>query len=121
MVVAAALGGLRVAASLPFSGSVSESGVPFVTVPEPGFDGLVFALGTVLFVVAGGMLLGAASTRFLAPVSVGEEVVLSARRTAIDRRKHTVEVEGTVGDRAVFTGTFTTFVLDHHVLDGSPS
>lgn len=64
------------------------------------------------------VVLGAAETRFTAPVAVGEVVLLQARRTAVDRRKHTVEVSGSVGDRVVFTGTFSTFVLDAHVLDG---
>ncbi|MCB9680988.1 MAG: thioesterase family protein [Alphaproteobacteria bacterium] len=64
------------------------------------------------------VVLGSASTRFLAPVRVGEQVTLRAVRTEVDRRKHTVEVTGTVEDTTVFTGSFTTFVLDRHVLNG---
>ncbi len=64
------------------------------------------------------VVLGAADTRFTAPVAVGETVVLTATRSGVDRRKHTVEVHASVGDTTVLTGTFTTFVLDGHVLDG---
>jgi acyl-coenzyme A thioesterase PaaI-like protein len=62
------------------------------------------------------VVLGAAETRFTAPVRVGEVVVATARRSGIERRKHTVEVTCSVGDKTVMTGTFTTFVLDAHVL-----
>lgn len=62
------------------------------------------------------VVLGAAETRFTAPVRVGEVVVATARRVAQERRKHTVEVTCAVGDKTVMTGTFTTFVLDGHVL-----
>lgn len=64
------------------------------------------------------VVLGGATSRFTAPVAVGELVVLRAVRTGVDRRKHTVDVQGHVGDTLVFEGSFTTFVLDRHVLDG---
>jgi acyl-coenzyme A thioesterase PaaI-like protein len=64
------------------------------------------------------VVLGAAETRFTAPVSVGQVVVARASRVASRGRKHTVEVVASVGEDVVFTGTFTTFVLDGHVLDG---
>lgn len=67
------------------------------------------------------VVLGAADTKFTAPVRVGQTVTLTATRTSVDRRKHTIEVTGAVGDTAVFSGTFTTFVLDGHVLDGRPA
>lgn len=67
------------------------------------------------------VVLGEARTRFTAPVRVGDAVRLDAVRTEVDRRRHVVEVSGTVGDQPVFTGTFTTFVLDHHVLNGRAS
>lgn len=63
------------------------------------------------------VVLGAAETRFLAPVRVGERVMATATRTAHDGKKHTVEVVCAVGDKAVMKGTFTTFVLPGHVLD----
>ncbi|TVR02508.1 MAG: thioesterase [Deltaproteobacteria bacterium] len=63
------------------------------------------------------VVLGAAESRFTAPVEVGETVLLRAERTACSGRKHVVTVSGAVGERVVFEGTFTTFVLDGHVLD----
>lgn len=63
------------------------------------------------------VVLGAADTRFLAPVAVGQQVVCAATLVAEKGLKRTVEVAATVGQTTVFTGTFTTFVLDQHVLD----
>ena len=63
------------------------------------------------------VVLGAAETRFLAPVQVGDTVRVEASRSAEKGRKHTVTVAATVGGRAVFSGTFTCFVLDQHVLE----
>jgi acyl-coenzyme A thioesterase PaaI-like protein len=82
--------------------------------------GFVFGLAdyaAMLAVNDANVVLGSADTRFLAPVKVGEEVVATARRTAVERRKHVVEVEAKVGDKVVMTGVFTTFVLGKHVLD----
>jgi len=62
------------------------------------------------------VVLGAANTRFLAPVRVGDVVVAHAARTDQKGRKHTVLVTAQVNDTVVFTGEFTTFVLDQHVL-----
>lgn len=64
------------------------------------------------------VVLGAAECRFTAPVRVGEIVLATATRSQVKGRKQTVEVEAKVGERLVFTGSFTTFVLDKHVLDG---
>jgi acyl-coenzyme A thioesterase PaaI-like protein len=63
------------------------------------------------------VVLGAADTRFTAPVRVGEVVTAEAVRTENAGRKHIVEVHAAVGDREVLRGTFTAFVLDKHVLD----
>lgn len=63
------------------------------------------------------VVLGSADTKFLAPVRVGETVRAEAQREEVKGRKHMVRVVGRVGDRAVFEGVFTTFVLDGHVLD----
>ena len=64
------------------------------------------------------VVLGAASTRFLAPVRVGESMVATATCRGSRGRKHTVEVTVQVDGRDVMTGEFTCFVLDRHVLDG---
>jgi acyl-coenzyme A thioesterase PaaI-like protein len=83
--------------------------------------GFVFGLAdhaAMLAVNDPNVVLGGAEVRFTVPVAVGEEVVATATRTAVKGRWHVVEVRAAVGAREVFTGTFTTFVLDGHVLDG---
>lgn len=62
------------------------------------------------------VVLGGADTRFVAPVAVGEVVDLVAEQTEEKGRKRVIAVAGRVGERTVFEGTFTTFVLDRHVL-----
>ncbi len=63
------------------------------------------------------VVLGAADVKFLAPIVVGDEIRATAVVTEEKGKKRVVETEATVGDRAVFQGTFVTFVLDAHVLD----
>jgi uncharacterized protein (TIGR00369 family) len=68
------------------------------------------------------VVLGAASTRFLKPVRVGDVVVARASCTGVAGRKRVVTVEVVRGEEPVMTGEFTCFVLDRHVLsDMSPS
>ncbi|MEQ1502987.1 MAG: hotdog domain-containing protein [Myxococcota bacterium] len=63
------------------------------------------------------VVLGAASARFVAPVRVGEVVVATATVIAVAGKKRDIDVSCAVGEKVVFTGTFTAFVLDRHVLD----
>lgn len=63
------------------------------------------------------VVLGAAETRFVAPVRVGEVVDAEAERLEVKGKKHVVRVAARVGDRVVLEGVFTTFLLDAHVLD----
>lgn len=63
------------------------------------------------------VVLGAASTRFLAPVRVGQTVQLDARVVAEKGRKREVDVRGEADGTVVFEGAFTAFVLERHVLD----
>jgi acyl-coenzyme A thioesterase PaaI-like protein len=82
--------------------------------------GFVFGLAdyaAMLAVNHPNVVLGSAETRFVAPVAVGEVVVAEAERIEEKGRKHVVRVVARVGERPVFEGTFTTFVLDRHVLD----
>jgi acyl-coenzyme A thioesterase PaaI-like protein len=82
--------------------------------------GFVFGLADYAAMLAVGdptVVLGAAETRFVAPVRVGDEVVADARVVGTSGRKRTVEVVARVGDTEVLRGTFTAFVLDRHVLD----
>ena len=64
------------------------------------------------------VVLGAADCKFLAPVTVGQEMVAHAEVAAEEGKKRIVEVAVNAGGRPVFQGSFTTFVLPRHVLDG---
>lgn len=64
------------------------------------------------------VVLGAAESKFVKPVGLGDQVVAEARTEAIDGRKHQVRVEAKVGAVLVFEGTFSCFVLERHVLEG---
>jgi len=61
------------------------------------------------------VVLGAASSTFLAPVRVGEVMVAEARRSHVEGKKHKVSVEVST-DKKVFSGEFTCYVLKRHVL-----
>ena len=65
------------------------------------------------------VVLGASECRFLAPVAVGQTVLLQANVIETKGKKRVVEVTGTVGATPVFAGTFTTFVLEKHVLSST--
>ncbi|MCP4504401.1 MAG: PaaI family thioesterase [Deltaproteobacteria bacterium] len=61
------------------------------------------------------VVLGSASSRFLAPTQIGEELFALARVTSVKGRKHEVEVKVFCGERMVFEGLFVSVVLDKHV------
>lgn len=102
--------------------------VVLVTTPEMGADahglvhgGFVFGAADYAAMVAvndPNVVLGSAETRFTAPTRVGDSVVCAASVTDEKGRKKVVHVACTVDGRPVMEGTFTTFVLDHHVLGG---
>jgi acyl-coenzyme A thioesterase PaaI-like protein len=62
------------------------------------------------------VVLGASDVRFVAPVRVGDAVVCRARVMQIKGKKKVVSVEAFVAEKKVLEGTFTTFVLEEHVL-----
>ena len=62
------------------------------------------------------VVLSAATTSFLSPVRVGDQVVFEARVRHKDGRKREVNVTGSVLDIKVFEATLKTVVLDKHVL-----
>ncbi len=62
------------------------------------------------------VVLGASSSKFLAPVKVGDAVLCKATVMSEKGKKKIVEVKAFVGDVPVFEGEFTTFVLEQHVL-----
>jgi acyl-coenzyme A thioesterase PaaI-like protein len=98
-----------------------------VTTPEMAADerglvhgGFVFGLAdyaAMLAVNDPNVVLGAADTRFLKPVRVGEGLEAWARIEEANGRKSKVQVEVLRDGEAVMTGTFTCFTLDRHVLD----
>ncbi|HEY9129005.1 MAG TPA: hotdog domain-containing protein [Sulfurovum sp.] len=62
------------------------------------------------------VVLGASSSRFIAPVKVGDAVLCKARVVNSKGKKSVVEVVAFVNEKLVFEGDFTTFVLTSHVL-----
>ena len=62
------------------------------------------------------VVLGSSTSKFLAPVKVGDVVLCKATVMSEKGKKRIVEVEAFVSDNLVFDGSFTTFVLDSHVL-----
>jgi len=62
------------------------------------------------------VVLGASTSKFTAPVRVGDAVVCKACVTSEKGKKREVAVHAFVANTLVFEGRFTTFVLDSHVL-----
>jgi uncharacterized protein (TIGR00369 family) len=62
------------------------------------------------------VVLGAAEVSFTKPVSVGETVTAEATVDPSSGKKRLVRVTVFREDTPVFTGTFTCYVLDRHVL-----
>jgi len=64
------------------------------------------------------VVLGSAMSKFIAPVKIGDTVLCKAtiKIEASKGKKRMVEVVATVKDSIVFEGSFTTFVLDKHIL-----
>ncbi len=65
------------------------------------------------------VVLGGSEVRFTAPVRVGQRMEARARVGERKGSKSVVEVEVTVEGKKVMGGTFTTFSLEHHVLEGT--
>ncbi len=63
------------------------------------------------------VVLGASSSKFLAPVKVGDVVLCRAIVVSEKGKKREVEVQAFVNEKLIFEGSFTTFVLDKHVLN----
>jgi acyl-coenzyme A thioesterase PaaI-like protein len=63
------------------------------------------------------VVLGAASSKFIAPVKAGDVVLCQAAVSSEKGKKKMVNGQAFGSGRLVFEGSFTTFVLDKHVLD----
>lgn len=62
------------------------------------------------------VVLGGAEVKFLKPVKVGETVTADAEVTETAGKKRTVDVTVSRDEETVFSGVFTCFVLDRHIL-----
>ena len=62
------------------------------------------------------VVLGSADVKFLIPVRVGDTLEARASVEKKDGKKQLVDVVITKSAETVFTGRFTCFVLDRHVL-----
>jgi len=63
------------------------------------------------------VVLGGAEVKFLAPVRCGEVMSATAVVREVKGKKHQVDCRVLVGERLVFEGQFTCFVLEQHILD----
>jgi len=104
-----------------------ESQVTFTALPEMAADktglvhgGFVFGLAdyaAMLAVNHPNVVLGSADVKFLSPVQVGDTLEARASVQKVDGKKQMVDVVISQRKKKVFTGRFTCFVLDTHVLD----
>ena len=104
-----------------------ESRVVFTALPEMAADkadlvhgGFVFGLGdyaAMLAVNHPNVVLGSADVKFLSPVQVGDTLEARASVQKVDGKKQMVDVVISQRGKKVFTGRFTCFVLDAHVLE----
>ena len=101
---------------------VAFTALPVMAADDRGLvhGGFVFGLADYAAMLAindPNVVLGAAEVRFTAPVVVGQTLVAEARLTETAGKKRFVAVTVRRGEDAVFTGTFTCFVPEKHVLD----
>ncbi len=110
----------------PVSVSAGKSIVRLETLPCMAADtlglvhgGFVFGMADYAAMLAVNdpfVVLGAAETRFLKPVRVGEMLEATATLRETSGKKRSVEVTVCHDEICVFHGTFTCFVLEQHVL-----
>ena len=92
-----------------------------MTVDKQGLvhGGFIFGLAdyaAMLAVNNPNVVLGGADVKFLKPVKAGEKVVAEAKTTSQKGKKYIVFVTVSRNNETVFSGEFTCFVLDKHVL-----
>lgn len=93
----------------------------FMAVDETGLvhGGYIFGLADYAAMIAvnhPNVVLGASDAKFLKPVRAGEVVIATATAEALQGKKQIVSVAVTRNNELVFSGSFTCFVLDRHVL-----
>ena len=104
-----------------------ESRVAFTALPEMAADksglvhgGFVFGLGdyaAMLAVNHPNVVLGSADVKFLSPVQVGDTLEARHRFRKWMGKNRWWMLSSSKSDKTVFTGRFTCFVLDTHILD----
>jgi uncharacterized protein (TIGR00369 family) len=92
-----------------------------MAVDETGLvhGGYIFGLADYAAMIAvnhPNVVLGASEVKFIKPVRAGETVIATATAEARQGKKQIVGVTVTRNDEVVFSGSFTCFVLDKHVL-----
>jgi uncharacterized protein (TIGR00369 family) len=92
-----------------------------MAVDETGLvhGGYIFGLADYAAMIAvnhPNVVLGSSDVKFLKPVRAGQMVVAEATAEVRQGRKQIVAVTVTRNDEIVFSGSFTCFVLDKHVL-----
>jgi uncharacterized protein (TIGR00369 family) len=104
------------------SSRISLTADTAMVVDEQGLvhGGFIFGLADHAAMIAvnhPNVVLGASEVRFLKPVRTGDRVIAEARVTVDQGKKKVVEVVVDRQGEVVFSGSFTCFVLDRHVLD----
>ncbi len=82
--------------------------------------GFIFGLADYAAMVAvnhPNVVLGAANVKFLKPTKVGDTLIAMATKQEASGKKQVIKVDVQRGEVVVFSGDFTCFVLEKHVLD----
>ena len=83
--------------------------------------GFIFGLADYAAMIAvnhPNVVLGSSEVKFLKPVQVNDDLFADAHIESITGKKHIVSVSVTRDGDEVFSGRFTCFVLEKHVLSG---
>lgn len=112
----------------PVEVGMGESQVTFTAKQQMAVDDLGLTHGGFIFGMADhaamiavnhpNVVLGAADVRFLKPVQTGQTMIAFAKVISEKGKKREVEVTVKRGEEPVFSGSFTCFVLETHVLGG---
>jgi uncharacterized protein (TIGR00369 family) len=103
------------------SSRVELLAIKSMAVDEKGLvhGGYIFGLADYAAMIAvnhPNVVLGASEVKFLKPVRTGETVIATATAEARQGKKQMVSVTVARKEEIVFSGSFTCFVLDRHVL-----
>lgn len=112
----------------PIHLETGRSKVEYLTTPRMAVDpsglvhgGFIFGLAdhaAMLAVNHPTVVLGSAEVKFTKPVKINEPLCAEAKVISSKGKKHLVSVVVKRKNDAVFSGEFTCFVLEKHVLEG---